>query len=58
MQKLYTALVIVLLLINLMLVNNESLLNSTSARIFQFVLILALLITALLWVKNRHRNKK
>lgn len=58
MQKLYTALVIVLLLINIMLVNNESLLNSTSARIFQFILILALLITALLWIKNRHRNKK
>lgn len=56
MQKLYTALVIVLLLINLMLVNNESLLNSASARIFQFVLILALLVTALLWVKNRHRK--
>lgn len=46
------------LLVNLVLVSDDSLTSSNAGRFFQLILIIALLATAALWVRDRHNNQK
>lgn len=46
------------LLVNLVLVSDDSLTSSNAGRFFQLILIIALLATAVLWVRDRHNNQK
>lgn len=46
------------LLVNIVLVSDDSLTSSNAGRFFQLILIIALLATAALWVKDRHKNQK
>ncbi|MBI0092033.1 hypothetical protein H3T37_06760 [Lactobacillus sp. M0345] len=56
MKNIYTILIIVLLLINLALISNDILPHTTVGTIFHLIVIIALFITVIMWIKDRHKK--
>lgn len=56
MKNVYTILTIVLLLINLALISNDILPHTTVGTIFHLIVIIALFITVIMWIKARHKK--
>ncbi|MFC7280435.1 hypothetical protein [Apilactobacillus apinorum] len=46
------------LLVNIVLISDDNLTSSNVGRLFHLILIIALLATAVLWVRDRHNNQK
>ncbi|WP_155451873.1 hypothetical protein [Apilactobacillus kunkeei] len=56
MKSIYTIMMIVLLLINLALISNDILPHTTVGTIFHLIVIIALFITVVMWIKDRHKK--
>ncbi|WP_187155619.1 hypothetical protein [Apilactobacillus nanyangensis] len=56
MKNMYTIMMIVLLLINLALISNDILPHNPAGTIFHLIIIIALFITVIMWIKDRHKK--
>lgn len=58
MRNKYNISMVGVLLVNIVLISDDNLTSSNVGRLFHLILIIALLATAVLWVRDRHNNQK
>lgn len=58
MRNKYNISMIGVLLVNIVLISDDNLTSSNIGHLFHLILIIALLTTTILWVRDRHNNQK